>query len=69
MNILETEIAIATLDNGFKILDLKRIVALAYPQNEASQYVIKKPGMKSEDDKEFLGVNFLFFSKKNPEYL
>jgi len=31
------EIAKATLDYGFKILDLKRIVALAYPQNEASQ--------------------------------
>ncbi|MDQ3021488.1 MAG: GNAT family N-acetyltransferase [Bacteroidota bacterium] len=57
-----TEISSATLDYGFNNLNMKRIVALAYPENTASINVITKIGMKSEGVKELFGIKFLYFS-------
>lgn len=57
-----TEISKATLKYGFEKLNLKRIVAMTYPENLPSINVIKKTGMKPEGEKEFFGIRFLFFS-------
>ncbi|MEO8663868.1 MAG: GNAT family N-acetyltransferase [Ignavibacteria bacterium] len=59
-----TEIGIATLNYGFERLDLTRVIALAYPENTASQNVIRKLGMKHECEREFFGINFLVYSKE-----
>ncbi len=57
-----TEIAKATLEFGFNNLNLKRIIALAYPENFPSHNVIKKIGMKPEGIKDLSGIKFLKFS-------
>ena len=57
-----TEISRAVLKYGMETLGLKRIVALVYPENEASQNVILKMGMKYENEKEFRGINFKVYS-------
>ncbi|MEO8446025.1 MAG: GNAT family N-acetyltransferase [bacterium] len=62
---MATEAAGATLRYGFSQLKLAKIVALAYPQNLPSVNVIQKIGLKSEDDREFFGVNFRYFSSDN----
>lgn len=41
-----TEAAHGCLKYGFEELDLERIVAVAYPENEGSQKVMRKLGMK-----------------------
>lgn len=56
-----TEIGKATLQYGFDVLKLDKIVALAYPQNKASVNVITKLGLKPMGTKEFFGIEFLFF--------
>lgn len=58
-----TEIAEAALEYGFNVLKLKKIIALAYPENSASINVIKKLGMKSEGLKEFYGISFMYFMR------
>lgn len=43
---LATEIALASLDFGFKIHKFERIIAFARPDNQASQKVMEKIGMR-----------------------
>lgn len=62
---LATEISKATLQYGFDVLNLKKIVALAYPQNLSSINVIKKIGMNSAGQKIFFETQFLFYTKMN----
>ncbi len=57
-----TEISKAALEYGINKLNLKRVVALAYPENAASINVIKKLGMKSEGEIDYLEKRFLCFS-------
>jgi RimJ/RimL family protein N-acetyltransferase len=60
-----TEISRAAISYGFTVLNLKRIVALAYPENIPSINVIQKLGMKYEGEKEFFGKKFIFFSMEH----
>jgi ribosomal-protein-alanine N-acetyltransferase len=57
-----TEISKAVLEYGVNKLDLKRIVALIYPQNSPSIRVIEKIGMKYEKEAEYWGKKLLFYS-------
>lgn len=57
-----TEISKAVLDYALESLNLKRIVAMAYPQNSPSIKVIEKIGMKYEKEAEYWGIKFLFYS-------
>lgn len=59
---IATEISGATADYGFRVLSLKKIVAIAYKQNQASINVIRKLGMKYEGEKVFFGKNLESFS-------
>ncbi len=57
-----SEIAKAVLEHGMKKLNLKRVVALVYPQNSPSIRVIEKTGMKYEKECEYFGVKLLMYS-------
>lgn len=59
-----SEIAKATLEYGLSKLNLKRVVALVYPQNSPSIRVIEKTGMKYEKECEYFGVKLLMYSVK-----
>lgn len=59
---MATEISTATADYGFRILNLNKIVAIAYSQNKASVNVIRKLGMKYEGEKIFFGKKLEYFT-------
>jgi RimJ/RimL family protein N-acetyltransferase len=58
-----SEIAKATLDYGINKLNLKRVVALVYPQNSPSIRVIEKTGMKYEKEYEYSEKKLLMYAK------
>jgi RimJ/RimL family protein N-acetyltransferase len=58
---LATEIAVACLQFGFEKLNLDRIVAVAYPENLASQKVMKKAGMRYIKRAIFFGQELVYF--------
>lgn len=60
-----TEISKATLEYAFGMLALKRIKALAYPENAASIRVIDKLGMKYEKEAGYWGIKLLMYSIEN----
>jgi RimJ/RimL family protein N-acetyltransferase len=57
-----TEIAKAVLEHGMNKLNMKRVVALVYPQNSPSIRVIEKTGMKYEKECEYFGVKLLMYA-------
>lgn len=57
-----SEIAKATLDYGLNKLDLKRVVALVYPQNSPSIRVIEKTGFKFEKEYDYKGIKMLMYA-------
>ncbi|MEG4023668.1 GNAT family N-acetyltransferase [Microcoleus sp. S13C4] len=59
---LATEASFASLNYGFQILKLERIVAIARPENIASQRVIQKVGMKYEKNAHFYETDVLYYS-------
>ncbi len=65
---IASEISIAALDYGFKVLNLEKVIGLVYPQNAASIRVIEKMGMKFDKEAEFWGVKLLMYSKKSNEF-
>ncbi|MEG4853987.1 GNAT family N-acetyltransferase [Microcoleus sp. B5-D4] len=65
---LATEASLASLNYGFKILDLERIVAIARPENIASQRVIQKVGMKYEKNAHYYETDVLYYSISRETY-
>ncbi|TAG70791.1 MAG: N-acetyltransferase [Oscillatoriales cyanobacterium] len=59
---LATEASFASLNYGFNILKLERIVAIARPENIASQRVIQKVGMKYEKNARYYEIDVLYYS-------
>jgi ribosomal-protein-alanine N-acetyltransferase len=57
-----SEISKTTLDYGFDSLNMKKIVAMVYPQNRPSIRVIEKMGMKYEKESEYWNRKFLMYS-------
>ena len=57
-----SEISKAVLEYGMNKLNLKRVVALVYPQNSPSIRVIEKNGMKYEKEYEYMGIKMLMYS-------
>ena len=47
---------------GFEDLALKRIVAIAYPENDASRRVMQKLGMRHEGMRLVHGVESVYYS-------
>ncbi len=65
---LATEAAKASLRYGFEKLKLKEILAIAQPQNIASQKVMEKLGMKYEKDANYYQTKVVYFKILKKEY-
>jgi RimJ/RimL family protein N-acetyltransferase len=59
---LATEAARAAIRYGFDELKLKRIVAIARPENTGSYRVMEKVGMKYERDAHFYNVDVVYYA-------
>ena len=58
---LGTEAAEAALKYGFEVAKLKRIVAIAKPENVASRRVMEKVGMKYEKNAYYYNNNVVYY--------
>ena len=65
---LATEASFASLNYGFQILNLDRIVAIARPENIASQRVIQKVGMKYEKNAHYYETDVVYYSISRETY-
>ena len=65
---LATEASFASLNYGFQILKLERIVAIARPENIASQRVIQKVGMKYEKNAHYYETDVVYYSISRETY-
>jgi RimJ/RimL family protein N-acetyltransferase len=63
-----TEAACASVDFGFQQLRLKRIIALAVPENLASRRVMDHCGMKYERDMHIFGVDCVYYARNLTDY-
>ncbi|NEO29512.1 MAG: GNAT family N-acetyltransferase [Symploca sp. SIO3C6] len=59
---LATEASLAALKYGFEVVKLKRIVAVAKPENLASRRVMEKVGMKYEKDAHYYDSDVVYYS-------
>ncbi|MEO8513471.1 MAG: GNAT family N-acetyltransferase [Ignavibacteria bacterium] len=57
-----SEIAKAALEYGLNKLNMKRVVAIVYPQNSPSIRVIEKTGMKYEKEYDYHGIKMLMYA-------
>jgi RimJ/RimL family protein N-acetyltransferase len=57
-----TEAAIASVNYGFAVLELDRIVAIAQPANRASRRVIEKLGMQYEKAARFYETDCVYYA-------
>lgn len=65
---LVTEASFASLNYGFEILQFERIVAIARPENIASQRVIQKVGMKYEKNARYYETDVVYYSISRETY-
>ncbi len=65
---LATEASKASLRYGFEELKLEKIVAIAKPENIASQRVMEKLGMKYEKDANYYQTNVVYYKISTKEY-
>lgn len=63
-----SEAAGAFLDYGFNQLNLGKIVAVAHPENQASQNVMKRLGMNFDYIDEFYGMDLVHYSITKDDY-
>lgn len=59
---LTTEASLASLKYGFEQAKLDRIVAIARPENVASQRVMQKLGMKYEKDAHYYNTDVVYYA-------
>ncbi len=62
---LATEAARAAIQYGFRELNLRRVVAIARPENVGSYRVMEKVGMKYERDAHFYNVDVVYYAIEN----
>lgn len=63
-----TEAAEAALKYGFENLKLKRIIALAKPENTLSRRVIEKIGMRYLKDAQYWGITCVYYAISKLQY-
>jgi len=66
---LATEAAAAALDHGFRHLGLARIVAVTEPNNQASQHVLQKIGLRPAGTAFHYGFEVKMFACLRADYL
>jgi len=59
---LATEAAAALVDYAFRVVELPRTVAVAYPENRASRRVLEKLGFVADGVREYKGARVDHFS-------
>jgi RimJ/RimL family protein N-acetyltransferase len=60
---LATEASLASLNYGFEILKFGKIVAIARPENIASQRVMQKVGFKYENNARYYETDVVYYSR------
>lgn len=65
---LATEASLAILKYGFEQIGLKRIVAIARPENLASQRVMQKVGMKFEKNAHYYNSDVVYYAIYHTDY-
>jgi len=65
---LATEASLASLNYGFQILNLQRIVAIALPENITSQRLMQKVGMKYEKNAHYYETDVVYYSISRETY-
>lgn len=65
---LATEASLAILKYGFEQIGLKRIVAIARPENLASQRVMQKVGMKFEKNAHYYNSDVVYYAISHTDY-
>lgn len=65
---LATEASCASLKYGFEEVGLERIVAIAKPQNIASQRVMQKVGMKYEKNAYYYNTDVVYYALSRADY-
>lgn len=65
---LATEVSLASLKYGFEEIGLERIVAIAKPENIASQRVMQKVGMKYEKNAHYYNSNVVYYALDRADY-
>lgn len=65
---IATEAARAVLDHGFRVLALDPIVAVAHPENTASQRVLEKIGLRRAGTAHYYGQAVAFFRLARADY-
>ncbi len=63
---LATESAIAGLDYGFNSLGFEKIIGIVHPENVASQKVLKKIGLRFQEQTEYFGMECCKYLALNP---
>lgn len=63
-----TETAAAALHHGFTVLDFDPIVAVTHPENQGSQRVLEKIGLKPEGLARHYGLDLSFFRLARADY-
>ena len=58
---IATEAAAALIDHAFGTLGLSRLVAVSYPENQASQRVLDKLGFTRHGDLDYKGVRAAYY--------
>ncbi len=62
---IATESGIASLQYGFEVLKLKRIIGMAIPENKASIRVLEKCGMSFEKNDDYDGTDVVVYAIEN----
>lgn len=65
---LATQASRASLEYGFEEIGLERIVAIARPENIASQRVMQKVGMKYEKNAHYYNSNVVYYALSRADY-
>jgi len=62
------ECAKAWLDYGFNVVQLERIVTVAYPENKGSWRIMEKLGMKYQKTEQHYGAECVFYTVTRDEF-
>ena len=65
---LATEASHASLNYGFEVVKLDKIIAIAQPENIASRRVMEKVGMKYEKDAYFYNKDVVYYAISRAVY-
>ncbi|MDA7978732.1 MAG: GNAT family N-acetyltransferase [Pirellulales bacterium] len=63
---LATEAARCVQNHAFATLNLPRLIAIAYPQNQPSIHIMKKLGMQFRKMDHHAGVEVVYYTVENP---